>query len=152
MIGAALVLLLVLGTSGVLFYMSMLPTPAKTLNAFCTALQQGDYPTAYNQLTGQMQSKLTEQQMTSFFPNVASCTYGSLTMTAKRATVTVTTTTASGQTENNPVSLIQDSSTTWKIDDMLNLPDKSLDTFCTALQNRDYQTAYNQLSMALQSG
>ena len=122
----------------------------KTLDTFCNAWKQGDYPTAYNQLSGTMQSKMTEQQMTSFFPKVTSCKYDSLTMSANGASVALTTTT-SAQTENETISLVQDSSNSWKISDFASLPDKNLDAFCTALQNKDYQTAYNQTSDAIQS-
>ena len=122
----------------------------KTLDTFCNAWKQGDYPTAYNQLSGTMQSKMTEQQMTSFFPKVTSCKYDSLTMSANGASVALTTTT-SAQTENETISLVQDSSNSWKISDFASLPNKNLDAFCTALQNKDYQTAYNQTSDAIQS-
>src|SRR5205823_2684156 len=77
MIGAALVLLLVLGTSGVLFYLSTLPTPTKTLDAFCTALQNRDYQTAYKHLSGQFKSKVSPSMFQGFFVTVSSCTHGS---------------------------------------------------------------------------
>lgn len=124
----------------------------KMLDTYCNALQQGDYPTAYSQLSGTMQSKMSASQMASFFPKVASCRYDSLSTTAGGATINVITVSTSGQTETNLASLVHESGGDWKIDDLTNLPDKTLDTFCTALQNKDYQTAYDQLSVALQGG
>ncbi len=121
----------------------------RTLNTFCQAWQQGDYPTAYNQLTGQMQSALTEQQMTSFFPKVSSCSYNSVALTAKGAMITLNGTTTSGQTENNTINL--DSSNSWKIDSFSNLPDKTLDAFCSAVLSNNYQAAYNQFSVGEQA-
>jgi len=122
----------------------------KTLDTYCHALQQADYPTAYNQFSGKLQSQLTEGQLASFVPKASSCTYGSLSLSAKSTQATVTTISTSGQTENDVISLIQDGNNSWKIDDITNLPDKTLDTFCAALQNKDYQTAYNQTSVGYQ--
>lgn len=124
----------------------------RTLDTYCGALQSGDYATAYGQLSTKLQGKLTETQFSSFFPKASACSYGSLAFAASGATITITTATASGQTVNDPVSLAQDSSNGWKIDDFASLPDKTLDTFCSTLQQKDYPTAYNQLSTALQGG
>jgi serine/threonine protein kinase len=121
----------------------------KTLNTFCQAWQQGDYPTAYNQLTGQMQSKLTEQQMNNFFPKVTSCGYDSVASTAKGAMITLNDTTASGQAETNTVNL--DSSNSWKISSFSSLPDNTLDAFCSDIQSENYQAAYNEFSAGLQT-
>jgi serine/threonine protein kinase len=124
---------------------------AKTLNTYCSALQNGDYATAYGQFSARLQGKLSETQFTSFFPKPSSCSYAALAQTMGGATTNIiTTTTSSGQSETDLVSLVLDSTNTWKIDDVTNLPDKTLDTFCNALQQRDYQTAYNQTSNAFQ--
>jgi hypothetical protein len=87
----------------------------KTLATYCTALQQDDYTTAYSQFSSTLQSKMSESQMASFFPGVASCTYGSLTMSAKGATAIVTTPRLLGKVKVK-VTLIQDKNADWKID------------------------------------
>ena len=122
----------------------------KTLSTYCSSVQRGDYQTAFDQFSSKLQGKLAEALFASFFTRVSACTYDSLAMTAGGATITLMTTTASGQT-SDPVTLIQDSSG-WRIDDFASLPDKTLDTFCNALQQKDYQTAYSQTSTAFQGG
>ncbi len=122
----------------------------KTLNTYCSALQSGDYATAYGQFSARLQGKLSETQFTSFFPKTSSCSYAALALTKGGATTNIITTTSSGQSETDLVSLVLDSANTWKVDDVTNLPDKTLDVFCNALQRRDYQTAYNQTSNAFQ--
>jgi serine/threonine protein kinase/limonene-1,2-epoxide hydrolase len=122
----------------------------KTLDTYCYAWLQGDYPTAYNQLSGTMQTKMSEQLMRSFFPKVITCKYDSLAMSANGATVVLTSTTT-GTTETDTVSLVQDSSNGWKIADFANLPDKTLNAFCNAVQAKDYTTAYREFSVGLQA-
>ena len=58
----------------------------------------------------------------------------------------------SGQSDQYRVSLVRDNNGNWKIDSLVYPPQVSLDTFCTALQNKDYQTAYDQTSDAFQNG
>ena len=122
----------------------------KTMAIYCSAIQSGDDQTAYSLFSSKLLSKLSEAQFMSFFPKAASCSSDTLTMGAQGAMMNLTTVSPTGQTEDNPASLVQDSSGTWKIDDFASLPDKTLDTFCTALQQKDYQTDYNQFSAGIQ--
>jgi hypothetical protein len=87
----------------------------KTLATYCTALQRGVYPAAYTQFSSTLQSKMSEAQLASFFPGVASCTYGSLTMSAKGATAIVTTPRLVGKVKIK-VTLILGKNAVWKID------------------------------------
>ena len=119
---------------------------SKTLDAYCTALQSGDYATAYSQFSVKLQGKLTQTQFASFFPQPSSCSYAMLALTTAGATTSVSTVSTSGQTDTELVTLVLDSNSAWKIDDFTNLPDKTLNAFCTALQNKEYQTAYDQTS------
>lgn len=124
----------------------------RTLNTYCAALQSGDYATAYGQFSHRLQGKLSESQFTSFFPQPSSCSYTTLTLTTGGATASIITISNAGQSESDLANLVGDSSNTWKIDDLRNLPDKTLDAFCTALDQHDYQTAYNLTSTAFQGG
>jgi hypothetical protein len=72
-------------------------------------------------------------------------------LTAKGATATLTATTAGWQSAKEPVNLVRDSRNNGKIGTLIPLPDKTLDTFCTALQTQAYQTAYDQTSDAFQN-
>ena len=56
----AVVLLLAGSTLGLLTYRNSLPTPAKALDVFCTALQSKDDQTAYHQLSSTFQSTTSE--------------------------------------------------------------------------------------------
>jgi serine/threonine protein kinase/limonene-1,2-epoxide hydrolase len=121
-----------------------------TLSTYCTAIQNGNYGSASSQFSSNLQSKISQTEYNSFLSKAQTCTYSTPTTSGDSATSNVTLTYNSGQTETHQLSLIQDSSNTWKIDSISNLPDQTIDTFCTALQNKDYQTAYNQLSVAYQ--
>jgi uncharacterized protein (DUF2141 family) len=57
----------------------------------------------------------------------------------------------SGQPSLFRVSLVRDNTGNWKIDTLVYPPAVPLDTFCTALQNKDYQMAYSQTSDAFQN-
>jgi serine/threonine protein kinase/limonene-1,2-epoxide hydrolase len=124
----------------------------KTLNTYCTALQSGDYATAYGQFSSRLQGNLSEAQFNSFFPQPSSCSYAALAQTTGGATTNIITTSSSGQSETDLVSLVLDSTNTWKIDDVTNLPAKTLDAFCSALEQRNYQMAYMLTSNAFQGG
>jgi serine/threonine protein kinase len=124
----------------------------KTLNTYCAALQNGDYAAAYDQFSTRLQGNLSETQFTGFFPKPSMCSYAALALTTGGATTNIITTSSSGQSETDLASLVLDSTNTWKIDELTNLPGKTLDAFCSALQQRDYQMAYNLTSTAFQGG
>ncbi len=144
------VLLVGLTAGGILFFLN-LPSPAKTLDAYCNALRNGDTQTAYNQFSSKYQNKTPSSEIV-FKNKVTSCTYSSPDTSGDNATSTVTLGYEGGGTSGDSATLIQDGSNGWRIDDPgLSTPTKTLDTFCTALQGADTQTAYNQFSSAFQS-
>jgi serine/threonine protein kinase/limonene-1,2-epoxide hydrolase len=121
------------------------------LTSFCSAMQQGDYTAAYSQFSGHLQSTLPQAQFTLYFPKASTCTYSSLLMVKGGAQITISQAGASGPTDNNSTSLVEENGN-WKIDGFANLPDKMLTTFCADLQSGNYQDAYNQTSTAFQGG
>ncbi len=116
----------------------------QTLKGFCSSMEQGDYISAYGQLTSNFQQKMTSDQFTLSFPKPAACSYVNLTMTKGGGQITVIET-SSVLTDNNGATLLL-ANNVWKIDDFTNLPTKTLATFCNDLQISNYQEAYNQLS------
>ena len=95
-------------------------TPTKTLDTFCTALKNGDYQTAYNQLSNRLQSGGSESEFAQAFSTdkVSSCTYDSLNTSGSSATANLRIGYNSGRSENDTATLIQDSNSVWKIDNV----------------------------------
>jgi limonene-1,2-epoxide hydrolase len=125
--------------------------PAKTLNTFCTALQQKDYQTAYNQLSSTRQNSYSESQFADTYKVVTSCNGGSITLANSHVTAITTIGVSSGQTAPFTTYLITDNTGTWKIDAFFNPPYVPVLNFCNALNHGDYQTAYDQFSSGWQS-
>jgi limonene-1,2-epoxide hydrolase len=151
-IGIGLGLLVVIASAFAGYVFFTRSTPEKTLDTFCNAMQGQDYQIAYNQLASSLQSNETENvfaHTSQAVGKVNVCTHSSATVTGNLATANVTFVSSSGQTSNNTVTLTQDSSNTWKISMLPTSPSMTLTTFCSALQSRDYPTAYNQLSSGI---
>lgn len=93
------------------------PTPAKTLDTFCTDLQNGDTHGAYTQFSPGLQSQLSEATFTSAVTSdkVTSCSHGTPNQSGTSATADLTLVHASGATNNDTASLSQDNSGNWKI-------------------------------------
>ncbi len=140
-------ILIVVGVAAFLVSMN-LPSPTKSLDAFCDALEQRDYQTAYHQLSSRFQAETSEPLFASFFSQVTSCAHSAPAQSGTRATASLLTTYSSGRTEQDPVILIQESNSSWKIDDdpSLSTPTRTLNKVCAALQQADYHTAYTQYS------
>ncbi len=122
----------------------------QTLDAYCTGLQHGDYAGVYGQFSDALQKKITQELFASFYPSVTACTYSSPTMSGTNATTTVSLT-SGGQSEDDPLQLVQNAGTGWKIDDIQNLstPTKTLQAFCNGIAShtdQGYQSAYDQIS------
>ncbi len=147
-IGLGLGLLVVIGLAiGGYFYFTR-STPEKTLDAYCNALVGQDYLTAYNQLSTSLQTTERESQFVHILEaqgRVTSCTHGSANINGATALVNLIFRSSSGQSSNSPVTLIQDSGNTWKISVPFP-PSVTLNTYCYALKNKDYHTAYDQFS------
>lgn len=154
-IGLAVIVLLI--TAGVVFFLFQnRSSPEKALDAYCSALNSGDYQTAYNQLSSGLQSQFTESQFVTAasekYSQVSSCAYGSPSASGSAAASTLTLSYAAVSKEDAAVSLVQQNDA-WKISQgvRLSTPTKTLTIFCNALKSGDFQTLYNQLSSRSQS-
>jgi limonene-1,2-epoxide hydrolase len=133
-----------------LFFFVIRSTPEKTLEAFCNALKNRDYRTAYSQLSSRLQNSQSESEFV--IENSGSlCTYSSVIESGSVATSNMTTITSSGGASNSFITLIEDSTSTWKINMLPSTPEKTLYAFCNDLKKEDYQGAYNQLASIVQS-
>ena len=150
LIGAGLLIVIALAI-GSYFYFNR-STPEKTLDAFCTAMQGQDYQTAYNQLSNSLQSNETEPEFANTVRangKVDTCTHSSANTTNNRATANMTIVTNSGQSSRSNIILTPENGNNWKLSLFPMTPVMTLTAFCNALQNKDYPTAYAQLTNAI---
>src|SRR5260221_3050107 len=96
--------------------------PSVTLTAFCRALKNGDYQTAYDQLAGIVKSQLTEadfettnMQQSAQVGGIASCNVSNVSAGSSSAIGTVTFILGNGQKGDTHYSLANESGF-WKID------------------------------------
>jgi len=96
-------------------------TPTKTLQAYCDAIKSRDYQTAYNQLSSNVQSQITETQFASVedggirpLGGVSSCSISKVSQGDTTASGTITYTFGNGQSGPLPYALVKESNT-WKI-------------------------------------
>lgn len=96
------------------------PTPAKTLDAFCSALVKGDAQTAYNQFSSGLQARTSEGTLATAisFQKYTSCTHDTPSVSGNAATSQLTLVVASGQTMTFTASLVQENGNNWKIDNI----------------------------------
>ncbi len=121
-IGVTILIILAIATSifTIVSYLTR-STPTKTLDTFCSALQNGNYQTAYDQLTPTMQTNFTESQFATLLSSdsVATCTHG---MASESGTSTTTDLhlyhKVSKGINNDRVVVIKDSHSQWKINDI----------------------------------
>jgi hypothetical protein len=94
-------------------------TPEKTLGTFCSALQAGDYHTAYEQFSQKLQSVMAESAFASIFTHdkVTACTYSAINETGNSATAGLKLVHASRGTNSDGITLAKDEKGGWKIDD-----------------------------------
>jgi pSer/pThr/pTyr-binding forkhead associated (FHA) protein/limonene-1,2-epoxide hydrolase len=149
--GLGLLVVMALAIGGY-FYLAR-STPEKTLDAFCNAMQGQDYQTAYNQLSYSLQNRETELQFANTSRaggKVSTCTHSSANTTNNRATANMTLVSGSGQMSSSIVTLTADSGNIWKMSLFPTTPSMTLAAFCNALHNKDFPTAYTQLSSGIQ--
>lgn len=149
LIGLSLLLVIALVAGGYFYFNRS--TPEKTLDAFCNALQGQDYQTAYNQLSNSLQGIETEIDFANTLRangKVNTCTHSSANTTNNKTTANVTIVTGSGQASSS-ITLTADSGNIWKMSLFPTTPGMTLTAFCNALQNKDYVTAYSQLTNAI---
>ena len=147
LIGLGLLALIALAVGGYFYFTRS--TPEKTLDAFCNAMQGQDYQTAYNQLSNSLQSSETELEFANTLRangKINTCTHSSANVTNNRATANVTIVTGSRQVSRSSIALTADSGNIWKMSLFPTTPSMTLTAFCNALQNKDYPTAYTQLT------
>ncbi len=124
LVGIIVLLLLVVG-GGSLYFFVLRSTPDKTLQAYCTALQNGDAQGAFNQLSASAQSKTsvaTLNQGLQAIKNPAiggikSCTFNNVQQNGSTATANVMLTLGNPAIPIKPtlVTLV-DENGTWKLD------------------------------------
>ena len=95
-------------------------TPDKTLDAFCSALQQADYSTAYDQFSARLQHTISEGAFAAAFTQdrVTACTHGTTGDSGSSVTNNLKLVHASKGVNNDVVTLTRDSNGEWKIDDI----------------------------------
>ncbi len=95
-------------------------TPDKTLDAFCNALQQADYRSAYDQFSAKLQHTVSEAAFAAALSQdkVTACTHGTTGDSANSVTNDLQLVHASKGINNDVVTLTKDSNGDWKIDDI----------------------------------
>lgn len=123
-IGVIVLLLLVVG-GGLLYFFVLRSTPEKTLQAYCTALQNGDAQGAYNLLSTNAQSKTNLTDFTKAFQLIKSplvggiktCTFTNVQETGSNATADVTVTVGNTAIPIKPSkAFLVNENGSWKID------------------------------------
>jgi limonene-1,2-epoxide hydrolase len=150
LIGLSLLVVIALAIGGYFYFNRS--TPEKKLDAFCNAMQGQDYQTAYNQLSNSLQSSETELEFANTLRangKVNSCTHSSAKTANNNATANVTIVNRSGQASSSSITLTAESGNIWKLSLFPTTPSMTLTAFCNALQNKDYATAYTQLTNAI---
>jgi len=131
-----------------------LSTPAGLLDAFCTAVQAGNYNAAHAAFVGRYQHEYPIQQLKNdvSIDKVVSCTHGPVSVSGIDGLAMLTFVHASGVLDNDIVTLSQNHNNTWKIENGINFatPIRTLALFCDAMHGGDYQAAYDQFTNAFQ--
>lgn len=118
-----LLLLIVGGAIGGFLYVNR-STPEKTLQAYCTALQNSDAQGAYNQLSASAQSKTSVAEFNKAFQaiknpligGIKSCTFNNVQQNGSNATADVTLTLGNTAIPTKPTHVtLVDENNTWKL-------------------------------------
>lgn len=135
------------------------PTTTKTLDAFCTALKGGDFQTAYNQLSSGLQAKYGSEaafaqaySTNGGLGKITNCSVSNVNDGANTGTISYVLSQGSANGVVVDYTLINENSAL-KINAQKprSTPTLTLNSYCNALAQQDYQTAYNQFSTSLQS-
>ncbi len=125
-IGIVILLLLVVGGIGGYLYLNR-STPEKTLQAYCTALQNSDAQGVFNQLSAHAQTQTSVQRISQGFQildapqigGVKGCTFSNVQQSGSTATATVVLTAGANNASNPPLTTtykLVNENGTWKID------------------------------------
>ena len=126
-IGIIIVLLVLIGGIGGFVYFQNRSTPEKTLQAYCTALQNNDAQGIYNTLSSASQAKTDVGkisqglQLIKFLAGGFTCSYSNVQQSGNTATATLTLVPQRGKTANGTVHVINENGQ-WKMDETNNLP------------------------------
>lgn len=125
LIAGLVVLLLIVVGGGSLYFFVIRSTPEKTLQAYCTALQNSDAQGAFNQLSASAQSKTSVADLNKSFQaikspligGIKSCTFNNVQQNGSTATANVTLTVGNPAIPIKPTlaTLINENGT-WKLD------------------------------------
>jgi len=123
-----LLLAIIGGGIGGFVYLQNRSTPEKTLQAFCTALQNGDAQAYYNTLSTPVQEQTDLGKISTFLQllrlvtgGIINCTYSNVVVNGNNATATLTLTPARGRILSGPVSLVNENGQ-WKMSSNKSLP------------------------------
>jgi hypothetical protein len=96
------------------------PTPGKTLDVFCNALQGEDYRSAYDQFSKKLQRTVSETTFASILSQdkIIACTHGPTNDSGNSTKTDLKLVHASKGINNDVVTLSRDSNNDWKIDDL----------------------------------
>ncbi len=112
----SILLLLLITAIGIFLYLTR-STPDKTLKTFCSALQQGNYATSYQQLSLTLQRAFSEPAFARTFAHdtVSNCTYTTINAGLSTAQTKLSIRHKSKKDNIDQVALIKDEQHVWKI-------------------------------------
>ncbi len=115
----AALLLVGLASFAVVLYLNR-STPARTLDAFCSALQHENYQLAYNQMSSQLQAQLPEHVLATALAQdkVIVCTYGTTSEAGSSTTTSLLLKHQSNGINSDRVTLVKEQDNNWKIDNL----------------------------------
>lgn len=120
--GSVALLVIILASVASFFIINYInrPTPNKTLDIFCSALQHEDYRTAYSQFSPGMQSTIAEADFAALLSQdkVTLCTHGNTDDSKNSVTTNLKLVHASKGINSDVVTLTKDKDNNWKISDI----------------------------------
>jgi len=121
--GALVVLILASVTALLLVQYANRSTPDKTLDAFCRALLQSDYGSAYDQFSAEIQHAISQEAFAAPLTQdqVTVCTHGIVDNLGDSVISQLKLVHMSGGSNTDIVALIKDSNSDWKIDSISRL-------------------------------
>jgi hypothetical protein len=119
-LGLALALLLLALIATATYRYVNRPTPQKTLDSFCSALQNENYQEAYNQFTPTLQGQFSERDFSQVLARdkVVTCTHGAVSDSGNMISTTLKLVHQSRGVNSDMVFLTKDSQDAWKINDL----------------------------------